>query len=169
MRQAAKELRRSDPAAGIAAFVHAVAEAKPGAERLLVPHWRAADWEALFAFARPQQVLRSAVLIEQDGSDRALYFLVSGRLQVVAVLGSDAPGVIATVDAGSVVGELAFFDGRPRLAKVWAVEDSALYRLEFEDYRRFADAHPRQACELVFALGVIVASRLRRTQSRAGR
>src|SRR5271170_4488830 len=102
MRQAAKELRRSDPAAGIAAFVHAVAEAKPGAERLLVPHWRAADWEALFAFARPQQVLRSAVLIEQDGSDRALYFLVSGRLQVVAVLGSDAPGVIATVDAGSV-------------------------------------------------------------------
>lgn len=159
----------ADPAAGIAAFLRAAAEGKSEQELLVVPQWKQADWEALFACTARLQVARGDVLIREEASERALYFLAAGLLEVTSVLGSDSLGVIAKVRPGSVVGELAFLDGRPRLAKVWAVADSELYRLEFEDYQRFADAHPRETCDLLFALARVVASRLRRMQARTAR
>ena len=65
-----------------------------------------------------------------------------------------------------MVGELAFLDGMPRSAKVWAVTDSDLYRLDFADYERFAAAHTRQTCDLLFAIGRVVALRLRHSRTR---
>jgi CRP-like cAMP-binding protein len=156
----------ADPATAVAAFLRAGAGARPDTETLVVPQWQAADWEALFSYARRLEVARGEVLIEKDAAERALYFVAAGLLEVTAVLGSESLGVIAKIHPGSVVGELAFLDGRPRSAKVWAIAASALYRLEFADYTRFADAHPRRTCDLLFGLGRIVALRLRRTQAR---
>jgi CRP-like cAMP-binding protein len=114
-------------------------------------------------------VARGKVLIQEDASERVIYFVASGLLEVTSVLSSQSMGAIAKVHPGSVVGELSFFDGRPRSAKVWAVADSELYRLDFADYQAYADAHPRQACDLLMAIGRVVASRLRRTQARNAR
>jgi CRP-like cAMP-binding protein len=63
-----------------------------------------------------------------------------------------------------VVGELSFFDGHARSAKVWAIADSELYRFEFTAYQAFADEHPRKACDLLLALGSVVSARLRNAQ-----
>ena len=51
-------------------------------------------------------------------------------------------------------------------AKVWAVADTKLYRMAYSDFQHYADAHPRQACDLLMAMGRVVALRLRRTQAR---
>jgi CRP-like cAMP-binding protein len=147
----------------VAAFADAAAKGPRTGELLAVPGWRLADWERLFSYTQRVHVRRGHVLIRRQASERALFFLVSGLLEVTAVLGSHSLGAIAKVHPGSVVGELAFLDGLPRSAKVWAVTDSELYRLEFADYQRFAAAHPRQACDLVFAIGRVVALRLRHT------
>jgi hypothetical protein len=40
-----------------------------------------------------------------------------------------------------------------------------LYRLDFQAYEGFAVAQPRQACDLVFAIGRIIPLRLRHTLS----
>jgi CRP-like cAMP-binding protein len=76
---------------------------------------------------------------------------------------------LAKIPQGSVVGELSFFDGRPRSAKVSALADSELYRLDYADFLQYADAHPRRACDLLMAIGRVVASRLRRTQAQSNR
>ena len=112
---------------------------------------------------------RGKVLIQEDASERVVYFVVSGLLEVTSVLANQSLGTIAKVHPGSVVGELSFFDGRPRSAKVWAVADSELYRLDYGDFQRYADAHPLQACDLLMAIGRVVALRLRRTQARNAR
>ena len=109
---------------------------------------------------------RGHVLIRKQASERALFFLASGLLEVTAVLGSHSLGTLAQVHPGSVVGELAFLDGMPRSAKVWAVTDSDLYRLDFVDYQRFAADYPRQTCDLLFAIGRVVALRLRHSRAR---
>src|SRR5437762_3165771 len=93
---------------------------------------------------------------------RGLYFAASGLLELDSIPGQSA---IVTVHPGSVVGEVSFLDGKPCATKVWAVAHSDLYRLELQDYQGFADAHPRKACDLAFALGRVVALRLRRTLS----
>ena len=154
-----------EPTTGIAAFLRAGTNPDPLAEVLVVPQWQAADWNALLANARRLELKKGDVLIRKDASERALYLVASGMLEVTSLLSSHSMGLIAKVQPGSVVGEMGFLDGRPRSAKVWAVADSEVYQLDFENYERFADAHPRQACNLLFGIGRIVALRLRRSQA----
>ena len=151
---------------GVAAFVQGSAEGDDDRELLVVGGWGQADWETLFSFAHRVEVGRGRVLIRKQASERALYFLTAGLLEVTSVLSSHSLGAIATIHPGSVVGELAFLDGMPRSAKVWAVTDSELYRLDFTDYQRFAAAHPRRTCDLLFAIGRVVALRLRHSRTR---
>jgi CRP-like cAMP-binding protein len=152
--------------AAVAAFVRAAAQDNDKQELLAIPGWREADWETLFSYAERIRVASGDILIRKEASDRAVYFLTSGVLEVTAVLSSNSLGPIAKIHPGTVVGELAFLDGMPRSAKVWAVTDSELYRLDFADYERFATAHPRQTCDLLFAIGRVVALRLRHSSLR---
>jgi len=138
-------------------------------EALSIPGWQPADWATLFAYAEPVEVLRGKVLIEKDARERALYFVASGLLEVTSILGGMAMAAIAKVRPGSVVGELAFLDGQPRSAKVWAIADSELYRLQFAAYETFADEHARSACDLLLALGRVVSMRLRNTLAQRSR
>ena len=157
------------PAAGIAAFVHAAAEERPDRQLLVVPQWQEADWAMFLSHAEPLKLARGKVLIQEDASERVIYFVSSGLLEVTSVLTSQGMGALAKVHPGSVVGELSFFDGRPRSAKVSAVADAELYRLDYDDFLQYADAHPRQACDLLMGIGRVVALRLRRTQARVAR
>jgi len=157
------------PATGIAAFMRATAEDHPERELLALPQWHQAEWQGFFSHASRVDVPRGKVLIQEDASERVIYFVASGLLEVTSVLSSQSLGAIAKVHPGSVVGELSFFDGRPRSAKVWAVANSELYRLDYAGFQRYADEHPRQACDLLMAIGRVVASRLRRTQARGAR
>jgi CRP-like cAMP-binding protein len=109
------------------------------------------------------------VLIQEDASERVIYFVASGLLEVTSVLSSQSMEPLAKIHPGSVVGELSFFDGRPRSARVSAVADSELFRLDYDAFLQYANAHPRQACDLLMAVGRVVASRLRRTQTRGTR
>ena len=152
--------------ADVAAFVQAGTRGDKDGELLAIPGWTDADWEALFSYAERIHVPRGNVLIRKRTSERVLYFLTSGMLEVTAILSSHGLGGIAKVHPGSVVGELAFLDGLPRSAKVWAVTDSDLYRLDFADYERFAPAQPRRTCDLLFAIGRVVALRLRPSRMR---
>ena len=148
------------------AFLRAGATGDPGGELLVIPGWRQEDWQSLFSYAQLVHVKHGDVLIRRDASERALFFVTAGLLEVTAVLGTHSLGAIGKVQPGSVVGELAFLDGMPRSAKVWAVTDSDLYRLDFADYQRFAAAHPVQTCDLLFAIGRVVALRLRHSRTR---
>jgi len=159
----------AEPATGIAAFLRAAAEEHPESELLVVPQWQRADWENFLSHARRLNVAPGKVLIQEDASERVIYFVASGVLEVTSVLSGQSLGTIARVHPGSVVGELSFFDGRPRSAKVWAVADSELYRLDFDAFQQYANAQPRQACDLLMAIGRVIASRLRRTQARVSR
>ena len=66
-----------------------------------------------------------------------------------------------TIDAPSVVGELAFFDGRPRSATLDAVTDVEVVRLDQEGFARLADAAPELAHAMLRDLARILALRLR--------
>jgi CRP-like cAMP-binding protein len=75
-------------------------------------------------------------------------------------------GRVSLVGAGSVLGELAFFDGGPRSAGAWAVEDCEVAAMPPDQYAAFEQNSPALARELIFALGRILAIRLRRTTAK---
>ena len=159
----------SDSAVSNAPIVSVFAAASADGDGLWVPQWQAADWSTFFAYADLVTVPRGSVLIQKDAVERALYFVVSGLLEVTTILGGLSMSSIAKVRPGSVVGELAFFDGRPRSAKVWAIADSQLQRVEFKAFDAFCADHPQLACNLLLALARVVSLRLRNAQAQRAR
>ena len=104
------------------------------------------------------------VVIRRGDRERALYFVVGGALEVTAsAAGSDALGALSREHPGSVIGEISLFDGLPRTASVWAVEPTELLRLDIDGLHAFAREQPERAHELLFALGRVLAFRLRRS------
>lgn len=124
-----------------------------------------AEWRSLLEFVERQRFPGGARILRMGESDRTLYILQSGEVDVVV----EAPGqlkVIATIGAGSVFGELAFFDGAPRMASIYATEDCELLALSQPAFMKLSAWHPRIARELLFDLGRVLSARLRRAQSR---
>ena len=138
-------------------------EEQPPDELLFLSGQSEAHWGAIFAHARPQRFRAGDVLIRRGEVERAIYIVIAGALEVVSVEG-DASGVrVIPVPTGSVIGEIGFFDARPRSATVRAVTDGEVRRLDHEGYDALAGSDPALARTLLFELGRILAVRLRQT------
>ena len=136
-------------------------------DALLLPNWRDEDWKQLFRFTRIRRVMAGDALIRRGEADQTLYFLLHGDLEVIAHSGDGlSMGRVALVGAGSVLGELAFFDGGPRSAGAWAVVDCEVAAMTPDQYTAFEQSSPALGRELLFALGRILAIRLRNTTPR---
>lgn len=140
--------------------------AEPG-DMLVVPGWGQGEWSTLLACTHPMELDTGDVLIQPRGDDRVLYFVASGRLEV-ATIDSAGGGIssLATIPAGSVVGELAFFDGAPRSAKVWAVARTRLLKFTLNDYERYASKNASEAAAFLFAMARLLSYRVRNTTAR---
>jgi CRP/FNR family cyclic AMP-dependent transcriptional regulator len=149
----------------IASFRAGVAAA--AGEGLTPRGWSAEDWRELFRFTGLRRISAADALIRRGDPDRTLYFVLRGDLEVVIHLGDGISiGPLTRVGPGSVLGEQSFFDGNPRSASVWAVDECEVAAMTPDQYAAFAAARPGLARELLFALGRILAIRLRRTTAR---
>ena len=149
----------------IASFRAGVAAA--AGEGLTPRDWSAEDWRELFRFTGLRRISAADALIRRGDPDRTLYFVLRGDLEVVIHLGDGISiGPLTRVGPGSVLGEQSFFDGNPRSASVWAVDECEVAAMTPEQYAAFAAARPGLARELLFALGRILAIRLRRTTAK---
>jgi CRP/FNR family transcriptional regulator, cyclic AMP receptor protein len=137
------------------------------AETMSLPDWRDDDWRRLFGFTNIRNVKAGEALIRSGEPDRTLYFVLNGELEII-VRSTDglSMGRVAVVGAGSVLGELAFFDGGPRSAGAWAVNDCNVAAMTPDQYTAFERSSPTLAHGLVLALGRILATRLRRTNAK---
>lgn len=94
--------------------------------------------EALSGAAETQRIKGGDVLVRYGEEADALYLVRAGRFNVQLPDGR----IVAEVEAGEPVGELAFFSGGTRTADVRATRDSEVYSLAREDYDRVAKKHP---------------------------
>ena len=132
-----------------------------------LPDWRDEDWNLLFGFMDIRNVQSGQPLIRGGEPDRTFYFVLRGELEII-VQSSDGltKRWVARAAAGAVLGELAVFDGGPRSATAWAVALCDVAATSPDQYAAFEMASPGLARSLLFALGRVLATRLRRTTAR---
>ena len=128
------------------------------ADLLFMPDASATDWATVFSHAEVRQVGAGLALVQAGEQDRALYLLTEGT---VGVRLPRDEGAFKTIDAPSVLGELAFFDGHPRSATLDAVTDVEVVRLDVAAFDRLAEAAPDLAMTMIADLARILALRLR--------
>ena len=117
------------------------------------------QWQVFSSYLQPLTAPKGQVLIQQGASDRTVYFLEEGSLTVHF---EDATGRIrlASVDAGSAVGEGAFFSRQPRNATVQAATACRVWTLTPLRFGELSKRQPEIALEIVMALGALVSRRL---------
>jgi CRP/FNR family cyclic AMP-dependent transcriptional regulator len=103
-----------------------------------------------------------AVLMFQDEPEEHLLLLVKGRVKVTRSASTEHELLLAIRDRGELLGELAFIDGRPRLATVSALEPVEAVLLGGRDFRAYLESTPRVAVVLLES----VASRFRESTIR---
>ncbi len=128
------------------------------AELLFMPEATAADWATIFTYAEVREVSAGLALVQAGEADRALYLLIDGTLAVRMPREETA---FKTIDAPSVVGELAFFDGAPRSATLDALTDVQVVRIDLDCFNELSEAEPELAQAMLMDLARILALRLR--------
>ena len=91
-------------------------------------------------------------LVRQGDDADALYFVESGRFRVVV----NKKRIVAHIETGEAVGELAFFAGGKRTADVIATRDSKVREVSRQAFDEIALRHP----ELYAAMLKLVSERL---------
>lgn len=146
----------------IASFRAGSASSAP-ADVLVTRGWSNDDWRTLFLLTEVRTVKAGDALIRRGVAERTLYFVLRGRLEIVVdSMDGLSMGHLTRVGAGSVVGEQSFFDGEPRSASAWAIDECTVAAMSPEQFAAFERSHPALACEMLFGLARVLAGRLRR-------
>jgi CRP/FNR family transcriptional regulator, cyclic AMP receptor protein len=124
------------------------------------------DWIIFAQHLQMFTVETGQEVIRQGATEVTVYLIESGTLGIHR---EDDTGKVqlATVGAGSVVGEGAFFARNPRNATVQALSRCTLWGLSPMRYAELAHKHPSIALSFVMALGSVVTRRMTNKPKRA--
>jgi CRP/FNR family transcriptional regulator, cyclic AMP receptor protein len=128
------------------------------ADLLFMPEATASDWATIFSHADVRRIAAGLALVQAGEQDRALYLLTEGT---VGVRLPRDEGTFKSIDAPSVLGELAFFDARPRSATLDAITDVEVVRLDEAAFESLLAQAPELANAMLRDLARILALRLR--------
>jgi len=113
----------------------------------------------LLANAKPVNLAAEANLFLAGDPGDGCYRLNEGLLKVSIASATGAERILAILGPGSIVGDMAMIDGRPRSASVSALRDCKLSFVSRATFEAFAAKHPEI---YKFLLGLL-AARLRDT------
>lgn len=136
-----------------------------GDESVILRGLSNAEWDTFVSFGEPRRFAPGERIVQAGEAGRAIYIIRAGHVRGELVMGRKKAAT-APMGPGTVFGELAFFDGKPRSATLWAEDAVDLLCLPFTAFERLAAWHPRIARELLLDLGRVLSQRLRRAEAR---
>jgi CRP-like cAMP-binding protein len=119
------------------------------------------EWLDFLAALERRSFPAGAEVLKAGEHDRVLYVIASGSVDVV-IDSRRGRRIVAHIAAGSVFGEMAFFDGEPRSATIVAHEAVEVLALDQNKFAQLSAWRPRIAVKLLMDLGRILSMRLRR-------
>ena len=124
------------------------------------------QWRVIAPYLTRHEIRAGDLLIKQGDTDRSMYFLSQGTLQVFVTGGPPGSNRIAILRAGSVVGEPGLFGDGPRMANVEAMTPCVVWALRGPRLEELAQRSPALALEVLRAAGGVMALRMRANMSR---
>ncbi|MCB1489916.1 MAG: SLC26A/SulP transporter family protein, partial [Bauldia sp.] len=109
------------------------------------------------------EIAPGARLIEQGTPSGDIFFIESGRAAVVLEDSEVVHVRVATVGSGSIVGEMAFYLGRPRTASIIAESALVAWRFSAETLERLGATTPEAVIGFHRGMASILAERLTTT------
>ena len=124
-----------------------------------------AQWRLLESYGEILPLAEGQVIIAEGQIEEAFYIVLSGVLQVIT-RGPGGETLLGRFPAGSLFGEVGFFDGAPRTATVRAELSANVLRVSREAFERLRLTDAPLATELALELGRTIASHFRERLAR---
>ena len=103
-------------------------------------------------------VFNSGDIILQEGqTGLGCFIILSGKVQIIKDFDTPRQRLIAELDSGEIIGEMAVIDDKPHSASVRAMEKTQCIMIERWDFKAQMQAYPEIALQLL----PILAGRLR--------
>lgn len=136
------------------------------AELTFLPQWEDNHWQLFLKYGQLRHFQPGDYIARHGDKDRSFYIIIDGTLDVLIPKGnSGQKQVVRSRHAGTVVGELAFLDGRPRSADLRAQTEGQLFGISTEAFEVFAAHEPELAREVLIDLARILAIKLRQANN----
>jgi CRP-like cAMP-binding protein len=131
-------------------------------EMVFLGEWDGEKWNKLLQHTQVRRFKAGENVIHKGDVDRAFYIVIEGSLDVLIPKGNTGRmQSVATVTAGTVTGEQAFLDSRPRSATLRAITDGEMLSLSLEAFEVFAAYYPELARDILLDLARILSVKLR--------
>ena len=121
-----------------------------------------AECETLAPFLVRDSVLAGETILTLGHTTQALWVVLDGQCDVIKPTTNGSSTVLATLEPGSVFGEMSFFDGASHSASVKAKTDASFYWLPREAFDRLELTNPQLTHRITLYVVRIIAERLRK-------
>lgn len=109
----------------------------------------------------PRQAKAGEVIIKENDQAAGFFIITSGKVEVIRGDGTPNAELLNTLGPGDFFGEMALFEGFPRVATVKAVEDTELLAMTRWDFTAEMKNHPQIAVSML----PILVKRLREVET----
>jgi CRP-like cAMP-binding protein len=135
-------------------------------ELVFLPHWDDARWATLLKYTELRRFRAGDAVIRQGDTDRAFYIVIDGELEVLIPRGASGNlGRTQVREAGAVIGEQAFLDGKPRSATLRALTDGEMLSVSLEAFQVLAAHEPELARDMLLDLARTLSVKLRQANT----
>ncbi|MEO7338865.1 MAG: cyclic nucleotide-binding domain-containing protein [Caldimonas sp.] len=130
------------------------------------PRLSVEQWRALAPYLTQHEIRARDLLIKQGDSDRSMYFIGEGTMQIFTTGGAPGANRVAILRAGAIVGEPGLFGDSSRMANVEAMTPCVVWALRGPRMEELCQRLPALALELFRAAGAVMAARMRANLTR---
>jgi len=118
-----------------------------------------AELKQFISHCTVMEIEEGGIIMKKGSPGNGLYMILSGdtRVRIIAA-GQDT--TLATIKAGSFIGEVAMFSQTQRSADVFALTRCQLLFMSAEAFRGMMQTEPKLASAVLFALGHMMAERM---------
>ncbi len=124
------------------------------------------QWRTIEPYLSRHEIRQGDLLFKQGESDRTMYFVAQGTMQIFTTGGPPGRNRVTLLRAGAVVGESGIFSDAPRSANVEAVTPCDVWAVRGPRLEEMIQRAPALAVELIRAAGTVMAIRMRATAAR---
>lgn len=118
------------------------------------------DVSSLMRYFKPMSIDRGVMLIDQGDSSDDIFFVESGEVVVRLKLKNGNYLRLSKMGAGTIIGEMAMYLGKPRSAEVMATQPTTVYKLSRRALRLLEEHNPWAAVALHQYMAAVIARRL---------
>ncbi len=133
---------------------------------LLFEDFSESELQELLSISEPKKFLSGDFLFKEGDNSDSIYIIFSGRVEISTQKKDHDKISFPTVVNGTVLGEIAFFDGKPRTASVRAIDNLQVIIITKSSFDELEKNHTKLAIKLLKDILRVTAERLRWADNR---